>query len=202
MRRRRTAWGLGLGLALGCGGDPLPPPAIGTSTTDTAPGSTSTEASTAAADSSASAGSDSTGEPEGPGRCAQTCEDVAECVPANGLEIDYVCDEGFCDYVGIPPACDVFTCINSQGGVCADVGGFSVCTVPCENDNECAALMQVCTGIDDAGGKFCEPPPCDGFDEGAPCEVAGVGQLGTCTDGVCACTNDAECSVLGHACRR
>jgi hypothetical protein len=138
----------------------------------------------------------------GAGFCGLTCEAPEDCA-MGGNAADWECNEGFCEYVGVipdPPACDDTTCPAAIGGACADVNGINICTFPCtDGGTECDALMLTCTGADDAGNSICAAPPCGGVAEGEPCESA-AGQSGVCTDGVCACSDDAECTVMGYAC--
>ena len=115
--------------------------------------------------------------------------------------MDYECTDGFCEYIGAPIECDPTSCDDLMIGTCADVDGVSTCTTPCTDDTMCLAGFTECTGMDDAGNSICAPLPCLGVDEGAPCTIMGVeGQFGTCTDGVCSCTDDAECTAMGQAC--
>jgi len=139
----------------------------------------------------------------GAGFCAQTCMAVADCVPMGGNEADYGCTDGFCEYKGMAPACDDTTCPAAIGGACADVDGVNVCTFPCtDGGTECDTLMLECTGMNDAGDPICAAKPCGGVAEGAACEIAGFGQLGVCTDGVCSCSADTECTAMGYACNQ
>lgn len=140
--------------------------------------------------------------PGGGGFCGLSCTAPADCA-MGGNEADWECAEGFCNYIGTPPACDDVTCPPAVGGACAEVDGVSVCTYPCtEGGTECDLLTWECTGMDDAGNSICQPPapePCGGVAEGEPCDF-GAGQLGVCTAGECVCTSDEECAVTGYAC--
>ncbi|MDC0669416.1 hypothetical protein [Nannocystis radixulma] len=139
----------------------------------------------------------------GAGFCAQTCAAVADCVPMGGNEADYACTDGFCEYKGQLPACDDTTCPAAAGAACAEVGGVTQCTFPCtEGGTECDVLQLECTGMNDAGEPICAAKPCGGVAEGAACEIAGFGQLGVCTDGVCSCSADTECTAMGYACNQ
>lgn len=185
---------------------------VGTTTmtpaTDTAGDTVAETAADTAADTAedtAAATGDTTAGGGGAGFCGQTCEAVADCVPMGGAEADYACTDGFCEFVGEipdPPACDDTTCPAAIGGACADVNGVNQCTFPCtDGGTECDALMLECSGMDDAGNSICAAPPCGGAAEGEPCEFpGGAGQYGTCTDGVCTCTDDAECTLDGFGC--
>lgn len=165
---------------------------------------TAAETAATAEDTAATAG-DTTAGGGGAGFCAQACEADPDCVPMGGVEADWACTDGFCEYVGepfVPPPCDDTNCPAAIGGACADVDGVNQCTYPCtDGGTECDTLMWACTGEDDAGNTICEPPACGGAAEGAPCEFpGGAGQYGTCTDGVCSCSDDAECTLEGQAC--
>lgn len=141
-----------------------------------------------------------TGGGGGAGFCGLTCESPADCA-MGGNEADWECNDSFCEYNGTPLACDDTTCPAAIGGECADVNGNNVCTFPCtDGGGECDALMLECTGENDAGGSICQGPPCGGVAEGDPCDIPMFGQLGTCTNGVCSCTDDAECTPEGYAC--
>jgi hypothetical protein len=147
-------------------------------------------------------GVDSTTGGGGAGFCAQSCEAVADCVPMGGMEADYACTDGFCEYIGVF-VCDDTTCPAAAGLACADVGGVNTCTIPCPNGDECDLLMQECTGMDDDMNAICQappPPPCGGAAEGAPCDFGGADQYGVCMDGVCSCADDTECTAAGFAC--
>ncbi len=164
--------------------------------TTTAPTTTDEPTTTAptTADGSSSGGSG------GGGFCSLTCESAADCA-MGGNEADWACTEGFCEYLADPPPCDDTVCPAAAGAACADVGGLNICTFPCtEGGMECDAFMLECTGEDDAGNSICAAPPCGGVAEGEACEIDGFGQIGTCTDGVCSCTDDAECTADGYAC--
>jgi len=125
---------------------------------------------------------------------------MADCVPFGGNPADWACTDGFCEYVGVFPECDPATCDDLMIGVCGEVDGYSTCTMPCTDDSMCFAGITECTGMDDDGNPICQGYPCGGVAEGDPCEIMGFGQLGTCTDGVCVCTDDTECTAAGYAC--
>lgn len=135
----------------------------------------------------------------GAGFCGLACEAPADCA-MGGPEEDWACTDGFCEYLVDPMPCDPATCDDLMIGVCADVDGFSVCTTPCDDDSMCAAGFTECTGTDDAGNSICAAIPCGGVAEGEPCDIPMFGQIGTCTEGVCSCTDDAECTAEGYAC--
>jgi len=181
----------------GCPGDDSGETEGMATTTMTPATDTVAEPTETAADTTAGGG--------GEGFCGQTCADAAECVPMGGNAADWACTEGFCEFIGTlpePPPCDDTTCPAAIGGACADVNGVNVCTFPCtEGGTECDALMLECSGMDDAGNPICAAPPCGGAAEGAPCEFpGGAGQYGVCTEGVCVCTSDAECTIEGQGC--
>lgn len=143
---------------------------------------------------------DTTGGGGGGGFCAISCAAAADCVPPMGNEADWACTEGFCEFTGALPACDPATCDDLGVGLaCADVDGVSQCTTPCPNGDECTAPLE-CSGMDDAGNAICAAAPCGGVAEGEACDIPNFGQIGTCTDGVCGCTDDAECTAPGYAC--
>jgi hypothetical protein len=125
---------------------------------------------------------------------------AADCVPPMGNEADWACTDGFCEYIAEIPACDPASCDDLMIGVCSEVDGVSICTTPCSDDTMCLAGFTECTGTDDAGNMICQALPCGGVAEGEPCDIPMFGQIGTCTDGVCTCTDDAECTAMGFAC--
>ena len=142
---------------------------------------------------------DTTGGGGGAGFCAQSCKAPADCLPGGvGDEADWACNEGFCEST-LPPAdpCDPTLCSEAAGFACVQVDGADACVLPCPNGDECDQFMLECTGSDDASAAYCQAAPCT---EGDPCEIDGVGQYGTCTDGVCSCSDDAECTIAGQAC--
>jgi hypothetical protein len=176
-----------------------PTPATSTDPTTTDP--TTTDPTTTDPTVGDTTAGDSTGG-GGAGFCAQTCDAVGDCVPVGGDEADYACTDGFCEFTGkitIPP-CDTATCDDLSIGVCADVDGVSTCTTPCEDDTMCVADVTECTGMDDDGNSICAALPCGGAAEGEACEIPTFGSIGTCTDGVCSCTDNAECTADGYAC--
>lgn len=155
------------------------------------------------ADTGTAGTADSGTGPGGAGFCGQTCAAVGDCVPMGGMESDYACTEGFCEFIGEipdPPPCDTATCDDLMLGTCAMVDGVSLCTTPCSDDSMCLAGFTACTGMDDAGNSICEALPCGGAAEGEPCNFGGADQYGVCTDGVCSCTDDAECTAAGQGC--
>lgn len=171
----------------------MTPPATGT--TDPTAGE---ESSTPATDDGMTAGTadDSSGGGGGAGSCGLTCEAPEDCA-FGGNAADWECNEGFCDYVGTPPACDEALC-SAGGGACADVDGVNQCTYPCtEGGTECDFLTWECTGEDDAGNSICQPAPAAPCTEGEACE----GGFGVCTNGECVCTTDEECTADGYGCR-
>jgi hypothetical protein len=133
--------------------------------------------------------------------CALTCTTPEDCVPPTGGDpSDYACEGGYCTFVGESPACDPTMCDDLGIGVCADVDGASRCTTPCRSNAECIpdTVLQ-CTGQDDDGNMICEAIPCLGAAEGEPCETP-IGAFGTCTEGLCTCSSDAECTAEGYGC--
>jgi hypothetical protein len=166
---------------------------------------TVTPAESGTADSGTAGGTADSGTgPGGAGFCATTCAAVADCVPPMGMESDYACTDGFCEYIGEPLPCDPALCDDLGVGLaCADVDGVSQCTTPCSDDSMCLAGVTECTGMDDAGNSICvavPAEPCGGAAEGEPCNFGGADQYGVCTDGVCSCTDDAECTAAGQGC--
>lgn len=148
------------------------------------------------------AGDDTTGGGGGAGFCGLTCKAPADCLPGGvGNEKDWECTDGFCAST-LPPIdpCDPMFCPEAAGYMCLTVDGADACGLPCPNGDECDALMQECTGMDDAGAAFCQAPPCGGVAEGEACDIPMFGQIGTCTDGVCSCTADTECTAEGYGC--
>jgi hypothetical protein len=139
----------------------------------------------------------------GAGFCALACSAAADCAQG-GNEADWQCTDGFCEYIGTPPACDDVTCSPAIGGVCADVDGVNQCTYPCtEGGTECDLFNWECTGTDDAGNDICQPPPtppCGGASEGEACTFGGDSQFGVCMNGECSCADDTECTASGFAC--
>ncbi|WP_266222025.1 hypothetical protein [Paraliomyxa miuraensis] len=85
-------------------------------------------------------------------------------------------------------------------GQCTFVDGFSVCATPCVDDMACIVGFTECAGVDDLGNSICSALPCYGAVEGQPCEIAGFGQIGVCTDGECVCTDDSQCTAMGFGC--
>jgi hypothetical protein len=134
--------------------------------------------------------------------CAQACRIVADCLPPMTDPTGYACIAGFCEFTGRLPPCDETNCPSVAGFACASVDGISLCVIACtEVGGECDPFEFMCTGVTDAGMLYCEPPPCNGFgNEGEPCFLRGFGQLGVCTDGLCTCTDDSQCTALGWAC--
>jgi hypothetical protein len=143
--------------------------------------------------------STTTGGGGGGGFCGLTCEAPADCA-MGGNEADWACTDGFCEYIAEFPPCDPATCDDIMIGVCGTVDGNSVCTTPCDDDSMCAAGFTECTGTDDDGNMICAAIPCGGVAEGEACEIAGFGQIGVCTAGVCSCTDDTECTAPDYAC--
>lgn len=137
-----------------------------------------------------------------PGYCGQTCAAVEECFPPGNDFDDFACIDGFCEYVGMIPACDPATCDDLMIGFCTEVDGVSQCATWCTDDSACIAGFTACTGFDDAGNQICEAVPCFGALEGEPCEISGFGQIGVCIEGVCACTDDAQCTAEGFGCNQ
>jgi hypothetical protein len=165
-------------------------PTAGTTTDDPTAGTTVVDP-TAAVDSSSSGGG-------GGGACQLSCAAVADCAQG-GPEDPWACTEGFCVYTA--PPCDPAMC--PAPNACADVGGVSSCITPCDDDTMCAAGFTECTGVDDDGNSYCAAlpvEPCGGVGEGEACEIPMFGSLGTCTDGVCTCMDDAECTAPNYAC--
>jgi hypothetical protein len=176
------------------------PTTVSTSST-TSPPSTSTT-TTATTTSATTVPDTTTVDPTGnePGFCAQACEIAADCVFQGGIPEDFACTDGFCEYIGEIPACEPATCDDLMIGVCSEVDGVSQCTTPCANDSQCLAGFTTCTGVDDAGNSICEPIPCWGTPEGEACFIEGFGQIGVCIDGLCACTDDSQCTADGFGC--
>jgi hypothetical protein len=137
-----------------------------------------------------------------PGYCGQTCFAVADCVPPGTDLDDYACVDGFCEWNGEIPVCDPAQCDALMIGFCTEVEGISQCATACVDDSACLAGFTQCTGTDDAGNSICEAIPCFGVAEGEPCDIQGVGQFGVCIDGVCACTDDSQCTLEGFGCNR
>ena len=170
--------------------------------TDTDPDPTATATDTATdtdPDPDTGSGSDTAGDG---GFCAQTCETPEDCAGEFGNAADWECD-GFCEFIGTPPACDPAMCDDLMIGTCAEVDGTSLCVQPCPMGDECVAPTE-CIGSTDAGDDYCTTPPpepCGGVEEGEPCEFEALGgALGTCTDGVCSCASSEECTVDGFDC--
>jgi hypothetical protein len=93
------------------------------------------------------------------------------------------------------------SCPAAAGFACAFVDGQDLCVIPCAvGGNQCDPFLLECTGVTDAGEMICQSPPCGGAAEGAPCLIDGFGQVGTCTDGLCTCVDDTECTGPGLAC--
>ena len=134
-----------------------------------------------------------------PGFCALACVTVDDCL-FGGSPTDFECVDGFCEYVGEIPPCDPASCDDLMIGSCTEVDGVSVCATPCVDDSACVAGFTQCSGHDDAGNSICDPIPCWGVVEGEPCEIDGFGQIGICIDGVCACTDDSQCTAEGYGC--
>jgi hypothetical protein len=171
------------------------------STSDASTGSTSDASTGSTSDASTGSTSDaSTGTTGGEaGYCGQVCADAMDCA-AGGNPADWSCTDGFCEYVGVFPPCDDTTCPAVAGLACDFVDGNEICTIPCTMDDDCALFMLECTGVTDMGDMICQSPPCNGAAEGAPCDIMGAGQFGVCTDGLCTCTDDSECTYMGYAC--
>lgn len=138
-----------------------------------------------------------------PGYCAQICSVVDDCVPP-GTSLDgWACIDGFCEWNGQFPPCDETICPAELGGACASVEGIVQCVFLCTaGGRECDILGLECIGVTDEGLLHCLVPPCSGAAEGEPCEIPGFGQYGVCTDGVCVCTDDAQCTAEGLACNQ
>lgn len=166
---------------------------VGTSSTTSATTSTTTATTTPMTTSV-----DPTGRE--PGYCAQVCFTVDDCLYDGANPADFECIDGFCEFVGELPACDPMNCDDLMIGICTEVDGVSQCATPCSDDSSCIAGFTQCSGVDDAGNSICEPIPCWGTVEGEPCVIDGFGQLGICIDGLCACTDDAQCTAAGFAC--
>jgi hypothetical protein len=129
------------------------------------------------------------------------CMAVADCVPMGGDPADWSCNAGFCEFVGMIPPCDPASCPAAAGLMCAFVDGVDQCVIPCTPvGNECDLFGFECTGVTDMGDTICTSPPCGGALEGEPCFIQGFGQLGTCTDGLCTCTDDSECTAPDLTC--
>lgn len=171
-----------------------------TTTAPTTDEPTTDEPTTTAPTTTADTGSTTDPTAGAGGFCGLICEAAADCA-MGGNEADWACTDGFCEYIADPPACDDTTCPAAAGAACADVDGVNICTFPCtDGGGECDAFMLECTGTDDAGNSICQGAPCGGVAEGEACEIPMFGQLGTCTDGVCSCSDDAECTADGYAC--
>ncbi len=136
-----------------------------------------------------------------PGFCLQTCESLADCVPPGSNPDDFACIDGFCEYIAAW-MCDETNCPPEVGATCAEVEGLPTCVFSCsEGGNECDFIEGQCTGVTDEGLLYCEAVGCGGgIEEGEPCFFEGFGLLGTCIDGLCVCTDDAECTAEGYAC--
>lgn len=171
----------------------------GTPTTGTS-AATETSGTTTGMTTDATATGSSSGGGGSGGFCALACKTPADCANG-GNEADWACTDGFCEYLVKPPACDPATCDDVMVGVCAEVGGTSLCTTPCTDDSMCVPGFTECTGVDDGGNSICVGIACGGVAEGAPCEIQGFGQLGTCTDGVCVCSDNSECTAMGYSCK-
>jgi hypothetical protein len=175
------------------------------STTTAATTSTSTSTSTTTPPDATTVGTTSPPDPTGgrePGYCAQTCQSAPDCGFGSP---DFVCIDGFCEYIGQIPPCRDDTCPPELGATCGMVDGVSSCLFPCATDQACSELFGaafVCTGVADDGTLYCQPPPCNGAVEGEPCDIPGFGQLGVCFDGLCVCTEDTQCTAMGFACNR
>jgi hypothetical protein len=186
-----VGWMAPIALGLACA-PPSSDSPMDTSTSTTMGSSTSSQEGSTSSDE----GLDSSGE-HGSGSCGQTCTTAADCVPPGQDSTAYACTDGFCEHTA---PCDPETCDDLGPGLaCAEVDGFSQCTTPCSDDAMCIAGVSECTGLDDAGSSICALIPCGGAAEGAACETAN-GNVDVCTDGVCSCTDDAECTVTGQAC--
>lgn len=145
---------------------------------------------------------DPTGDPE-PGDCWRTCSVGQECFPPGYDPDDWACLDGFCEFVGEVPPCDDTTCPAWFGMVCASVDGLVQCVISCtRGGRECDSYGLECSGVSDEGLLHCGGTPCNGAAEGEPCEFQGYGQYGVCTDGVCVCTDDSQCTVEGFGCRQ
>jgi hypothetical protein len=167
-------------------------------TTTTTTATTTTATTTTATSTTTTTTADPTGDE--PGYCSPVCGVVADCVALGGVPEDWACTDGFCEYIGLIPACDPATCDDLMIGVCAEIDGLSTCTTPCTNDTQCLAGFTECTGVDDAGNSICEAIPCFGTPEGEACFIEGFGQYGVCIDGLCSCTDDTQCTPDGYAC--
>jgi hypothetical protein len=154
---------------------------------ETTPPAESESGSSGVADSGTA---DSGTGPGGAGSCQQTCAADPDC-PGGTCGAS-----GFCEYAAVE--CDPATCIAPNA--CANVNGASACVTPCDDDSMCLAGVTECTGTDDDGNSYCAGLPCGGVDEGAACEIAGFGSIGTCTGGMCTCTEDAECTAPNFTC--
>ena len=174
-----------------------PPSSTTTAASTTSAASSTTSASTTTATTATTATTSTTGDE--PSYCGQACVSVADCAQGGDPD-DFACIDGFCEYVGEIPPCDPGNCDDLMIGFCTEIDGVSVCAMGCSDDSACIPGFTECTGHDDAGNSVCMPIPCFGAVEGEPCEIEGVGQLGVCTDGVCACTDDSQCTLEGYAC--
>jgi hypothetical protein len=147
------------------------------------------------------AGDSGTGGGGGAGSCAETCKAPTDCAAGTGTKETYACTDGFCEFIGDPiDPCDPAVCPEAAGYICATIDGNDVCGLACPNGDECDVAMQECV-MDDKATAVCQFPDCFGAGEGEPCELTGVGQIGTCSGGVCGCTDDAECTIAGQACQ-
>lgn len=192
------------GVSAACVGLPPPPPARGegstsTGSTDAASlGSTTMTSATSATSATSETGAESSETSSGSiGYCAVPCMTTDACVTMGDSEADWTCTDGFCVYT---PVCDESTCPAKAGLACLEVDGVSSCVIACPNGDECFVHMLEC--VMHAGFAYCEIPPCGGAAEGEPCEYGSFGQYGTCTDGVCVCSSDSECTLTDQVCNK
>jgi hypothetical protein len=175
---------------------------VDTTTVDTTTVGTSSTTSATTTTTTATTTPMTTVDPTGnePGYCAQACFSLDDCLYPGSNPADWACTDGFCEFVGMIPPCDPQSCDYLMIGFCTEIDGVSVCATPCNDDSSCVPGFTECSGHDDAGNSICEAIPCFGTVEGEPCEIDGFGQIGVCIDGVCACTDDSQCTAVGYAC--
>jgi hypothetical protein len=115
--------------------------------------------------------------------------------PSGTYPTNYTCDQGICG----PPQCAVKDECTAGGALpdydCSKVGGFATCLLPCTGDAQCGTAE--CTGVDDAGGKYCKAASTSG---GCTTNESCNG-FGKCVGGACICDVDADCtSAFGNKC--
>ena len=200
-------------LALACGSDNSS--SNGSTTAATGNGSTSaattasttggssavTTASTApsgSAGTSPTAGSSAGDGGNGPPICALHCQADADCCPL-GLPVDcpaafpydFECDGGFCRLGECKTDDDCLVSGMDTGLRCHDVRGWGTCVITCTADADCPDPSLPCSGSADDQTNYCWSP-CTSDDD--------CGGLGTCSDGLCGCAGDGDCTVDGYFC--